>query len=376
MMHVLNVNSTLDLESGSGIAERSFQLCRRIAARGVRCTALALDMGKDAERMAQLKGVEVVLLPCAWRRFFVPRIGPGSLRRIRSLVRQADVVHLMGHWGLLNAVVYWLARREKKPYLYSPAGLLHEGGRSPVLKRVYNRVVGRRLLRDASGWIAVTSGEFPQFADYGIDAAKITVLPNGVEAEPARERGSADAEMAALAPYILYVGRLHHVKGPDLLLEAFREIGERHPEHRLVYIGPDDGVRASLEAEARRFPAGARVVFLGYRKGEQKQAAYRCADLLVIPSRREAMSLVVLEAAALATPVVLTDQCGFDEIARVDPRLLVPASSDGIARSVCSLLEDRAALSSLGAALRDYVIARFGWDRVIDRFLALCEEVA
>jgi glycosyltransferase involved in cell wall biosynthesis len=171
------------------------------------------------------------------------------------------------------------------------------------------------------------------------------------------------------------VGRLHRVKGPDLLLEAFRTIGERFPRHRLVFIGPDDGMREGLERTAREFPAGKRVVFLGYRSGAEKEAAYRNAELLVIPSRSEAMSLVVLEAAAAATPVVLTDRCGFDEIASIEPQLLVPATAEGIARSVCRLLGDATQLPQLGAALKDYVTARYAWSGVVDRFVSLCESI-
>lgn len=373
-MHVLNVTYTLGLEAASGTAERTRQLSRQLAKRGLRCTVLMLAIGPEEERAVE--GVEVVALPSLWPRYFVPRAGPAVLRRIAALVREADVVHLMGHWSILNAIVYAFARRYRKPYLVSPAGTLAQAGRSLWLKRLYNAIVGRRLVRDASGWIAVTRGEFPDFARYGIGAERVTVLPNGVEAVSRALAPAADEFARRFAPYILYVGRLHPVKGPDLLLEAFRAIGPRFPRHRLLFIGPDDGIRAALEERAHSFAEGERIVFLGYRGGAEKDAAFRNAELLVIPSRSEAMSLVALEAAAVATPVVLTDRCGFDELAEVDSRLVVPATAEGIARSVCDLLEGSGELARIGKALQAHVTSRFGWDAVMDRFVGLCEGLA
>jgi glycosyltransferase involved in cell wall biosynthesis len=376
-MHVLNVNSALDLEVGSGTAERTFQISRHLAMRGVRCSVLTLDIGLTTDRLKGLEGVEVVGVPCIWRRFLVPRLRGTDLARIEGLVKAADIVHLTGHWGGLNAIAYFYTRRHRKPYLVSPAGLLREAGRSLWLKRIYNLIVGRRLLRDAQGWIAVTAGEFPDFATYGVAPDRVTVLPNGVDPDRlmrARE-SRADAFFAALSPYILYVGRLHPVKGPDLLLEAFRIVGERYPRHRLLFIGPDDGIREALELRARALACGDRVLFLGYRAGAEKDAAYMHADLLVIPSRSEAMSLVVLEAAAAGRPALLTDRCGFDEITNVDPRLLVPASPDDIGRRICELLEDPSRLARSGIDLREYVLRRFAWTATVDRFLDLCDAV-
>lgn len=372
-MRLLIVVSSLDLESGTGLAERTYQIARRLAARGVECTILTLDVGLGAERLRRLRGAKIVALPCLWRRFFLPAFGWRGMRAIVQSVKHADIVHITGHWSILNALVFPVLRHFSKPYVFSPGGTLAEAGRSPVLKHVYNALAGRALVRGASGWIAVTPGEFPEFRDYGIEPSSITVLPNGIEAGASGPaQGGAGTTLAAkYAPYLLFVGRLHHVKGPDLLLGAFREIATRFADLKLVFVGPDDGMRPALEQAARSFQLGERVAFLGYREGAEKDAAFRGAELLVIPSRKEAMSLVALEAAIVGTPVLLTDQCGFNEISLVDSRLVAPASADGLARQLADLLQDRPALRGIGAALQDYVAAHFGWDPVIERYLSL-----
>ena len=80
-MRVLSVNHLLDPVSGGGTAERSFQLCRALAAAGVECAVLTLDIGIDARRRGELNGVRVVALPCLVRRYFVPRISWRRLKR-------------------------------------------------------------------------------------------------------------------------------------------------------------------------------------------------------------------------------------------------------------------------------------------------------
>src|SRR5687768_16918349 len=117
-MRVLNVNHTLDPVHGGGTAERTFQMSRFLARQGVDCTVLTSAAGLGPARTAALSGVKVVAVPLLWHRFHVPR---ASWRLVGELVNAADIVHLMGHWSLFNAMVYWAARRAGKPYVICPA---------------------------------------------------------------------------------------------------------------------------------------------------------------------------------------------------------------------------------------------------------------
>src|SRR5437588_545562 len=101
-MHVLNVNMTLDSMCGGGTAERTLQISRFLSKRGVQCTVLSTDLGWSLARAREFAGVEVITLHCLWKRFYVP---PMSYKRIRDAVSRADVIHLMNHWTLLNAIV-------------------------------------------------------------------------------------------------------------------------------------------------------------------------------------------------------------------------------------------------------------------------------
>ena len=370
-MHVLNVNSSLDFRTGGGTAERTFQMSRSLATEGVQCTVLTIDTGLDESRVLALKPTEVVATPLLLRRFYVPKV---SQKTIRSLVDAADVIHLMGHWSVLNALVYLALRRAQKPYVVCPAGALPIFGRSRWLKHIYNFVVGNRIIRNASGWIAVTAAEFPHFENYGIPSSNVTVIPNGVSKEdflPIDIGAFRRTKNLPVAPIILFMGRLNLIKGPVLLLRAFASIQEHIPDYQLVFAGSDEGMQSALIEMARQEGISERVHFLGFVSGNDKLATYQLARLLVVPSRQEAMSIVALEACISGTPVMLTDQCGFDEIKSIEPGLVVPANVAGIADGLIHLLTEPGLLDRITPSLQNFVLQRYTWHSIVSRYLNL-----
>lgn len=371
-LRILNVNDTLDLKTGGGTAERTFQMSRYLAKQGALCTVLTIDSSHiDEQRVAALKPAELKVLPCLWRRFNFPGAGWGIIRR---LVNEADIIHLMGHWSVLNTLVYLAARRAGKPYVVCPAGALPLFGRSVWLKKIFNFLVGNNIVRNASGWIAVTKGEFGHFEAYGIASSRVSVIPNGVSEEDfpvvnvvefKRRHGLPDA------PIILFMGRLNLIKGPDLLLGAFISTRKNFPNYHLIFAGPDGGMLAALMKTVERNGISKFVHFLGYVDGVDKVAAYRMANLLVIPSRQEAMSIVAIEAGFCGTPVLLTDQCGFGDIQLIDPRLEVPATQAGIAAGLNSLLAESNQLTEISLPWASFVKARYSWPSLVPEYFKL-----
>jgi glycosyltransferase involved in cell wall biosynthesis len=376
---ILLVNHLLDPVSGGGTAERSFQLARFLAASGVGCTLLALDIGITAERRAGLGAAKLVAVPCRNQRFFVPQLARAELER---LVAAADVVHLSGHWTLLNARVFAACRRLGKPYLFCPAGALNPFGRSLWLKRAYDAAVGRRIVAAAARCVAITDDEGADFAARGVPATRVALIPNGIDpqqyrlADPARAVADFRAANGLdAAPFVLFLGRLNAIKGPDLLLDAFASIAERFPAHHLVFAGPDGGLREALAARAGATGLGGRVHFVGFVGGDVKAAALRAASLLAIPSRREAMSIVVLEAGACGCPVLFTDTCGLAEIAQAGAATMVAADAAAIAAGLAEALADPGGLAQAAERLAAMVARDYLWSVQAGRYAALCGEV-
>lgn len=193
-----------------------------------------------------------------------------------------------------------------------------------------------------------------------------TVIGNGVEAPRLLPPGPALAELG-LEPerYVLFVGRLSPEKGPDVLLDAYRDVAGDRP---LVFVGGSSFNDEYVTELRHRATADPRIVFAGFRAGDDLDELYANAGLVVVPSRSEGQPLVVLEALARGVPIVATAIPGIAEIvtdtgAAVD---LVP--TDDAAALAAAIRSKLTAASA--APRRDEPVAaimdRYSWDAVVD----------
>lgn len=368
-MNILHVNMSLDPISGGGTVERICQLhgsMRKMS--GLSSSILSVAV-TDLSALPESK--DVVLLPCWNRRWYLPL---PKLRTIYRLICRADVIHLMNHWTILNAIVYLITRLAKKPYVISPAGALAIFGRSKGIKRCYNRLVGSAMVCNAAAAIAITEDEVDILIQYGVAAKRIQLIPNGVRLEDfACNDVHLFRKQAGLGnrDYLLFLGRLNEIKGPDLLLEAFIELSSVFLELHLVVAGPDGGMEELLKTRARKAKLADRVHFVGYIGGKLKSSAYHGASLLVVPSRQEAMSIVALEGAVCGVPVVLTDRCGFGALASAGAARLTEADCSAISKVIFELMSDPVLRKEMGAKGQQFVASSYTWDIAAESHLKL-----
>jgi glycosyltransferase involved in cell wall biosynthesis len=378
-MNVLNVNMSLDPVTGGGTAERSLQISRSLVRAGHRCTILTTDVGLSTDYINQCRhgGLTIVALSSLWQRFYLTKPSQGL---VEKLVASADVINLMNHWTLLNALVYRAARRLHKPYVVCPAGALPIFGRSKILKKLYNHFIGREIILHANECIAISPNEIEQFKSYGVQPDKVSVIPNGIN--PADYPESDGKKFRARydigdAPVILFLGRLNIIKGPDMLLEAFCQCSQdkRMKAYHLVFAGPDGGMLNELKRMVEASGVKDRVHFTGAIGGSEKSDAFRAADFLAIPSRHEAMSIVALEAGASGTPVLLTDVCGFDEVASIGGGKVVSASVEAIAAGLSEMVSQPKNLHKMGERLQSLVQKKYVWTSLVQQILRLLERI-
>ena len=378
-MKILNVNMSIDPVTGGGSAERTLQISRALNRAGHQCTILTTDTGLSPAYLRQCSkwGLNIVALPSLWRRFYLPK---PSQNLIEKLVAGADVVNLMSHWTLINALVYRAAKKLSKPYTVCPAGTLPIFGRSRVLKELYNHLVGRGIILHANGHIAISPNEIEQFKSYGVQPSRVTVIPNGINPDDFSEsdgkkfrarHGIGDATL------IIFLGSLKIIKGPDMLLDAFCRCSqaEHMKPYHLVFAGPDGGMLNTLKRMVEASEVKDRVHFTGHIGGSEKSEAYRAADFLAIPSRQEAMSIVVLEAGITGTPVLITDQCGFDDVAAVAGGMVVAASVEGLQEGLLAMTGNPAKLKIMGQNLEKFTREHFLWNHMVNKYLELFSRI-
>ena len=177
---------------------------------------------------------------------------------------------------------------------------------------------------------------------YGLDPAKVTVTPHGVD--PAFARGDAGTHS-----YVLFVGAVQARKDPLAALAAAQENGLP-----LVVVGPEK--EPALAAELRRRGADVR----GWVEQDELAELYRGAAALVLPSRHEGFGIPVIEAMASGTPVVLSDDPALREVAGEAASY---SNGSDYGRALRAALADRERLSAAGLERA----GRFTWDETARR---------
>lgn len=309
---------------------------------------------------------------------FVPR-RPGLDTNLPRALRETfaelgvDLVHAHNRTALFYAVLSRGLRAAPK-LLYTE----HDRSFPEALKvRALHAILSRRL----DGVVAVCKSVRDAIvATEGFPVARTHVIVNGVadpgfaERDPsARDAIRREFHVEPGRRLMLAIGHLTPVKDHATLLDSLASIPAGERPH--LVIAGDGPLRAELEAQRARLELKNDVALPGYRK--DVPALLDAADLLVMSSVSEGLSIALIEAAARGVPIVATDVGGNDEIVEHGKNgLLVPASDPLLlAKALREILPDEARLRAFGRAGRERYERRFRLDQMVDTYSAIYASV-
>lgn len=230
----------------------------------------------------------------------------------------------------------------------------------------------RSVWRHAEAVIAI-SDVHCQLAKAFMPAQAIRVIHNGVDMRlfsPAQEGPDTGTVR------IICAGRLIERKGQHHLLEAFARVRmSSGVPVRLVLAGTGDR-ETQLRSQADQLRVTDAVEFLGYVPRESMPALYATADLFVLPSQSEGMSMALLEAMASGLPVIVTDTGGSRELVTEgeNGHIVAWGDVDGLTAVLGNLVARSEDRKRMGAASRK-TAGNFSWPVIARQYLDLCEEV-
>ncbi len=340
-----------------------------LAARGHDVTVFTSDVLDEQQRARPLRetldGVRVeryrnLSNTLAWRtkKYLPPGLVAATARRIRGF----DVVHATDARTLATATAYLAARSAGVPFCLSAHGSLPgSDGLRGAVKGVYDRLLVRPMLGRAALLLAQTGHEARLYLEAGgsSDAVKLLPLPLDLTAVPSTPRRQRDG-----LPTVLFLGRIHYLKGLDVLVEAVEPLLDAG-EARLVIVGRDDGQWQALAARHRRLLESGSLQFLGPLYGDERFRAYADADVFCLTPRHwEETSVAALEAAAVGTPVVVTEQADIPGLAASGGGFVVPLDVERIRGAVREALARR---DELGPRARALVAREHDAETVVER---------
>ncbi len=204
---------------------------------------------------------------------------------------------------------------------------------------------------------------------YQIPEYKISIVPNAIY--PNRMRKNVDAGevkkrygIHPLAPMILFIGRMAHQKGPDLLVRAVPHVLDYRWDVKFIFAGEGE-MRFWCENMSHDLMVSDACQFLGYTPDEDVKDLLNACNMLCVPSRNEPFGIVVLEAWSVGKPVIGTDAVGIiDNFVNGIKAQLYPES---IAWCINNVIDRQGALDRMGEQGRALVETVYNWDSVADK---------
>ena len=164
---------------------------------------------------------------------------------------------------------------------------------------------------------------------------------------------------------MLFLGRLHPVKGLDLLIPAFAELARQFPAWMLVLAGPDErGYLATVKELIQSHRLADRVLLTGMVGGDLKEALLGQAEFLVLPSYSEALSMVAAEALGYGKPLVITDTCCRPEVAEEEVGLVVAPEREALTGALRQMLANDELRRTCAAKVPEMVRRHYSWETI------------
>lgn len=346
---------------GAGVAASIEGLSQGLENAGHELQVFALAEGNEAKGEAQWRGA-------ASRQF--PIRGPHALgfapKMLPALLEwEPDIVHLHGLWMHTSRTAAVWAKRTGRPFVISPHGMLAPSALafSPAKKRLARLLYQDRCFAEASAFHATCEAEALDIERFGLNQ-KIDIVPHGI-------RPRVRPDVSRDGKTILSLGRLHPVKGLDVLIAAWSRLEGQFPEWRLQIVGPDeDGYREKLERLIASHSL-ARCTIGPALYGEEKYRALAEAGVFALPSQSENFGLTVLESLLMETPVVASHGTPWSVLREESCGDWVAGDAESFASAIARLIKAGNQIrAAMGARGRDLALSAFSWDAIASKAAA------
>ena len=291
-----------------------------------------------------------------------------------------DIVILHNYRSYQNACLSKHAKIHSVPYCLDSHGSLLPIWNNQILKKMFNFVWGKKILNGAVYFIAATLEEQQQYILNGINASNISIIPRGIDTSKyntiitnnsfrKKNKISEDTFL------ILFLGRIHLIKGLDILIHAFSRLTKSFENTLLVIAGPDDGYLLTLKKFIVENNIEKKVIFTGNLDIDEKLMALRTADLVTVPSYYESFGNVVTEAMASKTPVLISNKCGILQALPYNIVHVCECDKENFYNAIENLYLDENERKKYVNSAYDYLETHFSWNRVIKQYEILFNNI-
>lgn len=300
-----------------------------------------------------LTGFLIWFLPLLWKFFWY----------LRNKRRDFDIIYvpIMEQWAFIGCI---LGQLLNKPVIVKDATM---NGISNILRFPLGKAMQKYIIKRTNKFIAISSAIKLNFLNEGISEDRIEFIPNGVEIKkldrlPVRGR-------------CLFIGNLYQqpAKGIDILLKSWIEIHKKNPEAQLYVVG--GGEIEEYNKYIEKLGIGGSVFFMG--KHQNIYLFLQEAEIIIIPSRREGLSNVLLEAMMLGIPVVASNISGNQDLIvdGVNGMLFDVNNIRELTQDVTTLLANENLRSMFSVKSKELIERKYNINHVAEEYSHLFNEL-
>jgi glycosyltransferase involved in cell wall biosynthesis len=350
--NIIHVIPAISNES-SGPSYSVVRLCDSLITEGNNITLAALDWVSMNSPPSFLKA-----FPLGWG---IRKIGNSPAMKQwlnqQAQLHKVSIIHNHSLWMMPNVYPGQVAQQYGIPYIVSPRGTLSEWAMQSGswIKKVFWPLIQKPALTSVTCFHATAESEYEDIRRMGFKQP-VAIIPNGIDIPDFPPKKIQNSRT------LLFLGRIHPVKGLDMLLPAWKTIQNRFPDWRLQIVGPDNGgylVKMQQLAEKLELK---RVEFSGALHGLEKWQAYRNADLFILPTYSENFGMSVAEALAAGTPAIVTKGAPWAGLEKQHAGWWIETHIDAIVNCLDhALSQPPSSLQTMGENGKKWMQAEYSW---------------
>ena len=290
-----------------------------------------------------------------------------AISNIKKTINDFDIIHIHEHRHSLAIATHRYAKKNNVPYVLQAHGSVLPFFQKEKMKDIFDKLWGFDILYDASRVFALTEIEKEQYLKMGVAEDNIEIVPLGINLNeyndlPTKGNFKSKHDISNDDKLILFLGRIHEIKGLDLLVNAFTKTDNDNVT--LAIVGGDYGFRERLDELIVKNNLQGKVIFPGVLTGPDKIEALVDCDIFVMPSRYESFTTSGLEAMACGKPLILTKNNHIHTWVKDNVGLICEFDENDLSNCIETLLNDDKLCDRFGETGRKLIEEKYDWDKV------------
>ncbi|MDT8308006.1 MAG: glycosyltransferase [Bacteroidales bacterium] len=376
--------------SFGGVMRCMSTLCRGLQHEGVDVTVYTTNLDGKGGTLAVEPG-EYTSVGGVSVYYFPSTFGSNSdfdsralARKMEASVSQFDLVYIAAMWQWIGVSASKICSKHSVPYVHGSHGSFgaYSLAKGKAKKSIFLNLFMKKHLIHADAIHVTTEYERASLKVLG-DRIQSFIVPNSIPDyaftvdETSVTEIRQELKISASSRVIIFAGRPDPVKRLDIVIKALPEILTQVPDAHLLIVGSDDNeYSANMKKLVSQLELESQVTWAGFIAGEKMPNYYAAADLFALPSMGENFGMVVAEAMATGTPVVISDCVGVsDDVEHYGAGIVTSIDPKQVSNACVELLQNRKGLKDMGSKAKEMAQSLYGSGKVAGLALTAFRDV-